>query len=133
MEKYVTTPTPQATVTPEPPIDPADVVTSDITQDGPKITVKKITDNTALNCDKYNRVAINVDDKSFVVKGVCNELMVNGDRNRITIAAASTIVLNGNANTVQYSKYANGKRPFVKDNGGTNTVEKVAAPQVPAK
>lgn len=133
VEKYVTTPTPQATAAPEAPIDPAEIVTADVTNEGPKITVKRITDNKALNCDKYNRVAINVNDQSFVIRGVCSELMINGDRNRVTLVATSTIVLNGNANTVEYSKFANGKRPFVKDNGGANTIEKVAAPISAAK
>jgi hypothetical protein len=129
VEKYQTSPTPQVSLTPEDPIDPADIVNADVSQEGPKITIKKITDNTALDCSRYNRVAINVDEKSFVIKGVCKELMINGDRNRVTLSAASEIVLNGYANTVQYSKYPNGKRPFIKDNGGTNTIEKVAAAQ----
>jgi hypothetical protein len=133
VEKYTTTPTPQPSVAPEEPIDPADVVTVDATQEGPKLTVKKITDNTALSCDKYNRVAINIDDKSFKITGICKELMINGDRNQVTMSAASEIVVNGAANNVKYSKYANGKRPFVKDNGGTSSVEKVAEATVSTK
>ena len=133
VEKYTTTPTPQPSIASEEPIDSADVVTVDAAMEGPKLTVKKITDSTALSCDKYNRVAINIDDKSFKITGVCKELMINGDRNQIAMSAASEIIFNGAANNVKYSKYANGKRPFIKDNGGTSTVEKVAEAPVSSK
>ena len=133
VEKYQTTPTPQSTAAPEEPINPADVVTADTSQEGPKLVVKKITDKTDLNCDKYNRVTINVTDMTLSIKGVCKEVMVNGDRNRVTLSAASTIVSNGYANTIQYVKYANGKRPFTKDNGGTSTIEKITEAPVAKK
>jgi hypothetical protein len=127
VEKYTTTPTPAATVAAAEPIDPADVVQVDTASPGPPIAINKATEKTA-NCDKYNRVTVNGDGREVTIKGVCSQIMVNGDNARITAIAASEIIVNGHNNTFQYSKYPNGARPVVKDNGSGNTIIQADAP-----
>ena len=124
VEKYETTPTPQSSIEVLPPIDPADVVNADVKVEGPKITINPSTATTTVDCNKYNPVAINGDSKQVTIRGVCRQLMVNGDRNQIIGVAFSEIIINGYGNTIQHSKYVNGKRPFVKDNGTDNSVAK---------
>ena len=58
-------------------------------------------------------------------------MMINGDNNTVKMDAALEIILNGEHNNVEYSRYANGKRPIITDNGDNNAVEKVSfAPMV---
>jgi hypothetical protein len=127
VEKYDPTPTPQRSVEPTVAIDPADVVTVDVALDGPKININPSDTKTTADCTKYNRVALNGDGKTFTIKGICSQIMINGDKNTVTAAAFSEIVVNGSENTVTYTKYTNGKRPIIKDNAAGNSVEKVAA------
>lgn len=127
LEKYADSPTPEIKVTPEPPIDPADVVAADTSVEGPKINVNQKPEVKEVNCSKYNRVHVNVDNRTLIVKGVCQQLMVNGDKNKITGVAFTEIVINGTGNEVQFTKFANGKRPIVADNGGGNAVLKTTA------
>ena len=108
-------------------IDPADVVNADTTEPGETLSVIESSEKLTLKCDKYNRVTINGSDNEVSISGVCSQIMVNGRMNRITAVAASEITLFGAENTVQYSKYANGKKPVVTDTSKTNTVTKVAA------
>ena len=54
--------------------------------------------------------------------------MINGDKNQIIAAGLSEITLNGFGNNIQYSKYANGKKPVIADNGSDNTITKVSTP-----
>lgn len=124
VEKYTTTPTPAKTAVPEAPIDPADVVTVDTTLAGPQISINKMEAKKVVNCDKYNRVAVNGDGREVTIKGVCKQLMINGDNNKVTAEAISEIVVNGTENTVQYTKYANGKRPVIAENAPGNTIGK---------
>ena len=109
VEKYEPTPTPVKTATVIENIDPADVVAADTNADGPTISINPSDTKTSLNCAKYNQAMINVDRKSIKVTGVCKELMINGDGNSITLEAAAAIVINGHQNTIEYSKYVNGK------------------------
>lgn len=131
VEKYAPTPTPEKTVVVEEPIDPADVIAVDTTAQGPLIQINKAEEaKKVVNCDKYNRVMVNGDAKEVNLKGACGQLMINGNNNKITAVALTEIIVNGQGNNVQYSKYANGKKPLVKDNGGGSTVMK-AAPSSP--
>ena len=127
VEKYVTTPTPAVTPTPEEPIDPADVVQANSTERGPVISVNRGQDKMNLVCDKYNRVMINGSSHTVTIKGVCSQIMLNGHKHDVTVDAVTEIVFNGNENKVRYSRYANGKRPIVtKNSKGENLAEKVA-------
>ena len=133
VEKYVPTPTPEKTVEVVEKIDPADIVTVDTATQGDQISINPSDNKPNIDCKKYNRVIINGDAKTFTIKGACRQILVNGDRNKITAAAFSEIVLNGYDNVVEYSKYVNGRQPVVADNGKTNTVSKAAASQTKAK
>ena len=127
MEKYELAPTP--TFAPQPtgtPIDPKDIVRVDVFQEGDTISIDGLKQNKSTACTKYNRVTINGDDSVITVKGACRQIMVNGDRNKITADAAAEFVFNGGENIVKYSRFPNGKQPSVIDNRGGNLVEKVA-------
>src|SRR5688572_4857815 len=126
VEKYAATPTPAKTQEVVEQIDPADIVTADTTVDGPPLSINRVT-SRPVDCTKYNRVSVNLDQMQVKVNGVCKQLILNGDRIRVEAAAVSEIVLNGGDNTVKYSKYVNGKKPVVHDNGGGNLVEKGVA------
>ena len=126
LEKYKPTPTPEKIIQPtEEPIDPADVVNVDTAAQGPTLSVNRETDKTNLNCDKYNRVTINASGMEVKITGACSRIMVNGRQNRITAVAATEITTFGRDNTVEYSKFVNGKRPVITDSSGTNTISKV--------
>ncbi len=127
VEKYAATPTPSISPTPtEEPIDPADAIQADTTDPGPTISINRAGDKMNVVCNKYNRVMVNGAAKVVTVKGVCSQIMINGDRNEVTAEAAAEIIYNGTENKVSFSRYANGKRPIVTDNTGGNTSEKVA-------
>ena len=127
VEKYVPTPTPIRTPEVVEQIDPADVITVDTAQEGTRISIPPADERKGADCSKYNDVRINGDGRNIHVKGVCKQLMINGDRNRVFGVAFTSIVLNGTDNQVEYSKYANGKKPAVTDNGPANIITKVAA------
>ena len=125
VEKYVPTPTPVRTPEVVEPIDPADAISVDTAQEGERISIPPSDEKKGADCSKYNEVRVNGNGRTVNVKGVCKQLMVNGDQNRITGVAFTSIVLNGTDNQIEYSKYANGKKPAVTDNGPTNTITKV--------
>ena len=127
VEKYTATPTPAATVAAAQPIDPADVINVDTAAQGPPISINK-TDQKTADCDKYNRVTVNGDGREVNIKGTCSQLMINGDNAKVTAVALTEIIINGHDNNVQYSKYANGARPVIKDNGSGNTIVKSDPP-----
>lgn len=108
-------------------IDPADVVTADSTEPGETLYVNKGPEKVSLKCDKYNRVMINGSENEVAIKGVCSQITINGRMNQVTAVAAAEILAYGTENTVQYSKYANGKKPVITDTSKTNTITKVAA------
>ena len=127
MEKFSGTPTPSITPTPEQtPIPGSAIVQADTSLDGPVLTVNDVGQKT-LNCTKYNLVSINVDASVVSIKGVCQKVTVNGDRNQVTAEAAIEFAFNGTGNSVTYSKFANGKQPIVTDNQASNTVDFAAA------
>lgn len=127
VEKYMPTPTPTVVPTPpEEPIDPADIVNVDISQQGPLISVNGPEVTKPFNCNRYNRLMVNVSNKKVTIKGACSQIMVNGDGNEIAAEGTMEFVFNGSGNNATYTKFANGKRPRVTDNGG-NLVEKAAA------
>ena len=128
LEEYNPTPTPKINIPTPEPIDPADSIEVDVAQTGPQISINKAEPNKTVNCDKYNRVTINGNEREVTIKGACKQIMINGDRNKVTAHAAAEIVLNGTENTVQYTKYANGKRPVIAENSSPNTVEKIQEP-----
>lgn len=128
VEKYGPTPTPSISPTPtEAPIDPADVVQVDTSEPGPSIVINTPEDKANVVCNKFNRVMVNGGPKVVTVKGVCSQIMLNGNQHDVTAEAVTEIIFNGTENKLRYSKYANGKRPRVTDNKGGNISEKVAA------
>jgi len=136
MEKFngpSQTPTAQPVATDE-PVDPADIVAVDAEQQGDRISVSGYDNRENVTCAKFNYVVVNGERNQLMIKGPCRQMMINGDNNTIKMDAAFEIVLNGEHNNVEYSGYANGKRPIVTDNGNDNTVEKVSfAPTVKDK
>lgn len=129
VEKYGPTPTPSVSPTPVvEPIDPADVVQVDTALNGPMIPVNESRQQKTVNYNKFNQIQVNGSDAEITAKGACRNITVNGDRNRISMEAVSTITFNGNDNKLTYSRIANGKRPIVTDNKGTNTTEQAATP-----
>ncbi len=129
VEKYTATPTPTAVPVPTPtPPDAADVIKVDTSVEGPTISIDKETARKTAACGKYERVVVNTLDQKITVTGACRQIMVNGRGNEITIEAASTLMINGNDNTVRYSKFVNGAQPMVSDNGQGNIVENAPAP-----
>lgn len=127
VEKYASTPTPERTVEVVEPVDPAEIINVEATAEGPPLSINKPEDKTTIDCNKYNRVVVNIDAREIKIKGVCRQLMINGDRNQIVAVAFVEVVFNGHENSVQYSKYANGKKPILKDNGMGNTIFKFTA------
>ena len=124
MEKYEPTPTPEKVVVVEEPIDPADIMTVDTNADGPSININDNGTKTSVNCNKYNRVTVNSDGADVKIKGGCSRLSINGNQNKVTAVGVAEIIVNGGGNTVNYSKYLNGKKPQISDNGHTSTIEK---------
>ncbi len=133
LEKYNPSPTPVINVPTPEPINPGDVVTVDPEASGPTISVNKPAEAKRVKCTKYNRVAINADGLEVNIDGVCKQIMINGDGNKITVTAVSEVVANGTDNKVEFYKYANGKQPFVADNTSSNTVAKGIPPEPAGK
>jgi hypothetical protein len=134
LEKFGPTPTPSISPAPsEAPIDPADVVQVDTSVEGPTLNINiRGTQKNAV-CDKFNRVMVNGSNQVATIKGVCSQIVINGNGNDVTAEAAMQITFNGTGNKVSYSRYGNGKRPVVGGNTGGNTAEKITAAAPPAK
>ncbi len=128
MEKFNGTPTPTLEPTPtEVPIDPADVVQVDTSVQGETLSVNGQDQKKSLTCKKLDRVTINGDRCVVTIKGPCRQIVLNGDNNQVDGDAAMEISLNGANNTVNYSRFVNGKRPIITGSSSENTVAKVAA------
>lgn len=125
MEEFSGTPTPSISPTPTAePIDPSDILTVDTSIEGPSVNIDGFELKKNVACTKYNRVMVNGDGNKVTVKGACSQIMINGDNNQVTVDATMAYILNGSENIVEYSKYANGKRPVVTENKPGNTIEK---------
>lgn len=132
VEDYQTSPTPARVQQAPAPIDPADVVNADTTKPGPTLFANENDEKKSLNCKEYNRVMINGSRNEVTITGVCGQIIVNGQGNKVAAVAAGEIVTYGSQNEVTYTKIANGRMPIVTDSSGSNTVSKVAASE-PAK
>ena len=131
MEKFSGTPTPARTPVPaEIPVDPADVIRVETDVPGETVSVYGADLKKSVVCSKFNRVMVNGNRNVVTVKGACQRIMVNGDGNEVISDATLEFVLNGNKNTVNYSRFVNGKRPIVNDNGDENIIEKTSASKV---
>ena len=127
-EKFNGTPTPSVSPTPTAiPIDPADIVQVDTSQKGENVIFNQRQLNKPVTCIKYDDVNINIDSGTVTVKGVCRQITINGDDNKVTADAATRFVINGLGNNIGYLKYPNGQRPWVTDNGDGNIIEKISA------
>lgn len=128
MEKFSGTPTPPISPAPtELPIDPSEVVQVDLNLEGEKVNVNGYDQKKTVACTKLNGVMVSGGRNVITIKGPCRQIMINGDANQVTSDAAIEIVLNGTKNTIKYSRYVNGRRPMIKENGAGNNIEKVAA------
>ena len=126
MEKFSGTPTPTIVPSATPtPIDPAESVQVDTALDGDVLGVNGDGQKQSLNCTKYNPVKINGDKNVVKVSGACRQIMMNGDNNDVTADAATEFVFNGTANTLKYSRFANGKFPIITQGQQGNSIEKV--------
>lgn len=128
VEKYDPTPTPEKVVVAQEPINPADVVTVDASQEGPKINVNPSDNKATIDCNKYNRVALNGDGKTFTIKGICKQIMINGDKNTVTAVGFAEIVVNGTDNNILYTKFVNGKVPIITQNATPNVIDRDETP-----
>jgi hypothetical protein len=127
-EKLNGTPTPSVSPTPTAvPIDPADVIQVDTSQNGDGLIVNGRLQNKTAACIKYNDVNINVDSATVSITGACRQITINGDNNKITAYSTMRFVVNGVGNEIGYLKFPNGQRPSVTDNGSGNVIEKVSA------
>lgn len=129
-EKLNGTPTPSVSPTPTPtPIDPADIVQVDTSQNGENLVFneRQLQTKKPTACTEYNDININIDSAAVTVTGVCRQITINGDNNKITADAAMRFVINGVGNNIGYLKYPNGQQPVVKDNGDGNVIEKISA------
>ena len=133
MDKFSGTPTPTFSPKPaETPIPAADIVQVDMSVEGDPISVQGPEPPKNAGCPKFNRLKVNGSGKVLTIKGPCRQLMVNGDNNVITVDAAMEFVLNGSGNNIKYSRFVNGKRPTVADNGPDNNIEKISSDAVTA-
>jgi hypothetical protein len=129
MEKFSGTPTPTfAPIPTEVPIDPADVVQVDTNLGGDTLSANGPQEKKLVTCTKYNNVTINGDQNTVTIRGVCRRVMINGDGSKIMADAAAEFVFNGTANTLTYSRFANGKRPSVVESIPGNTINWYKAP-----
>lgn len=126
MEKYTSSPTPAIVASPtKTPVDPKDVLEVDTSMEGDTIHFNGEDPKKTVGCTKYNRVLINGDKYTLLIKGGCRQVMINGDGNDITAEAATEFVFNGSENNVEYSRFVNGKQPNIVENKDGNTIEHV--------
>ena len=129
MEKFSGTPTPTfAPIVTPTPVDPADIVQVDTSLGGDTLSVNGYHQASILKCDKYNNVRINGDQNTVTIFGACRQIIVNGDKNKVMADSAMEFVFNGTANTLTYSRFANGKRPSLVENLPGNTIDWYKAP-----
>jgi hypothetical protein len=69
------------------------------------------------DCASDPMVNIMTNDATYVIKGACKKIDVNGNHDTVHVEAAERIVINGNDNTVDV-----GKLVSIAINGNTNTV-----------
>jgi hypothetical protein len=128
MEKFTSSPTPPIVAPPTPtPVDPADAVSVDTGIESGRISIDGYEKQTSATCSKLDRVRVNGDRNKITIKGVCRQIMVNGDSNEVNADAAIEFVFNGMENRLQYSRYPNGKAPIVTENRPGNIIEKSTA------
>ena len=134
MEKFTSSPTP--TISPasvEAPVAPADIIAVDVNLKGDVISINGYEQNKTVTCTKFNRVTVNGGASKVEIKGACRQIMVNGDHHKITADAAMEFIINGSENTIKYSRFPNGKRPIVTNNGDDNVIEKTSSESVTGK
>lgn len=125
MERFSSSPTPQYSPVPtESPVDPADIAKADTSLEGEPIYIDGPDMKRTVNCTKFNSVKVNGNSNVVTITGVCKQVMINGDRNRITADAAVEYVFNGSENVLKYSRFVNGKRPTITQNREGNSIER---------
>lgn len=128
VEKYLPTPTPAFSPIPTPtPVDPAFMIAADTSVEGETIHSNGSGQKKTESCKKLDRVMVNGDDNVLTIKGVCRQIMINGDRNKISAEAAIEFVFNGTENTLEHSRFVNGKLPLITQNKSGNLVEHAPA------
>lgn len=128
MEKYLPSPTPPVLPAPtEAPIDPKESIEVDTGLQGDPVSIDGHDQKKTAACPKFNRVKVNGNANTVKIKGACRQIMINGDRNEITVDAAMEFVLNGSENVIRYSRFANGKPPTIIENRAGNIIEKISA------
>lgn len=126
MEKFISTPTPPISPTPEArPIAPYEVITVDVNLEGEQISINGYDQKKTVACTKFNRVKINGDGHKVTITGACRQVMINGDRNEVIAHGAMEFVFNGSENLLKWSHFVNGKEPVITKNLEGNRIEKV--------
>ena len=134
MEKFTGTPTPVQSPTPtEAPIDPSAIVQADTNGLGELIDLYTNTGKKSVECKKFERVEIYSSNNEISVKGVCRQIKISGDNNKVTADAVMALIFAGDNNTIRYSRYVNGKRPSVQGSSSGNVIEEVPASKPTAK
>lgn len=73
-------------------------------------------------CVANEDVVVNGQAHTLSLTGPCRNLVVNGQRQRITTEVAATITANGMRNTVTWKAAASGEKPSISISGLENTV-----------
>ena len=102
MEKFTGTPTPVPSPTPtEAPIDPAAIVQADTNGLGELIDLYTNTGKKSVECKKFERVEIYANGSELTVKGVCRQIKISGDNNKINADAVMALIFAGDNNTIR--------------------------------
>ena len=134
MDKFSAAPTPSPSPVPSPlpSMLPAEIAEVDPALSGQILTVNGEVPKASVTCSSFDRVMINGSGIAVTVRGVCRQIMINGDRNEISADAAAELVFNGTGNELTYARYVNGKLPMIKENQLGNNIDKASrAPQGP--
>ena len=132
MEKFSGTPTPTiAPIPTEAQVSPMDIFTVDVNVEGDPISINSSGQTKTISCTKFNRIRISGGTNKITIKGACRQIMINGDHNEITADAAAELVFNGSGNIIRYTRFPNGKKPIVTDNGPDNVAVKMWPQTVP--
>jgi hypothetical protein len=83
-------------------------------------------------CSGSDTVAVMGNSNTLSVTGTCGAVNVTGNSNHLAIAAAATIQVMGNDNSVTWQRGAGAEPPRVQNLGRGNTVKKAGGPAAPA-
>lgn len=77
----------------------------------------------ALKCNG-DAVTVSGDSNRLTLTGNCTQVVVNGNKNVVSVVAVGQIVVNGKQNTVTWSKSLKGAKPMLRVTGTANKILK---------